>query len=90
MEWTRVGDDMYWMEAAKDGGKAHLRAPVGVIEVLMRWATRENYVPRKHFDRTEEEDGKVVHLTGTEEEMKKLIHLAREGGPGPLLRLVLE
>jgi hypothetical protein len=86
----RVGDDLYWIEVIRDDEGGHIRGPVGVIEQLIRWATRWGYCPRQHLKATTEEEGevKVMRLSGTPAEMKKFVEATKMGAPGRVERLV--
>lgn len=85
----RFGDDTCWMEGVQDDEGAHLRGPVEVIGQVVKWAEKDGYRPHEHLKKTKEKGG-IIRLTGTKAEMKKFIRSAKKGGPGPLLRLVME
>lgn len=93
MEWIRhqhEKDPSIWLEIAREGDTAHLRAPVAVVERMYRMGTEYGYVPRSHFISQDEEDGKVRHIAGTCKDMARFIETAKKNGPGPLERMFMD
>lgn len=99
LDWKHYGDDKYpdfWMEVALDREDfMYMRGPDSVMETIKQMANSQG---RSAVERIFSREGAVeigrrqglTYFRGPKNAMLKVIKLAKDGGPGPLLRLFME